>query len=82
MCAHHCRLIWYKDNKELCSGDSYELRAENNLPTTTYKCVAVNCVGSAMSETVLKITSRYLICQAPTISLSGQLYDHELVAQL
>ncbi len=51
------RLVWYKDDKELVSGDSYELRAENNTPTTTYKCVAVNCVGSAASETVLKITS-------------------------
>ena len=51
------RLVWYKDDKELNAGDSYELRAENNKPTTTYKCVAVNCVGSAMSETVLKITS-------------------------
>ena len=51
------RLVWYKDGRELCSGDSYELRAENNLPTTAYKCVAVNCVGAAASETVLKITS-------------------------
>ena len=47
-----------KDDKELNSGDSYELRAENNKPSTTYKCVAVNCVGSAVSETALKITSR------------------------
>ena len=31
------KLVWYKDDKELRSGDSYELRAENNTPTTTYK---------------------------------------------
>ena len=49
------RLVWFKDEKELQTGDSYELKAENNKPTTTYKCVAINCVGSAMSETVLKI---------------------------
>lgn len=51
------KLLWFKDDKELNAGDSYELRAENNKPTTTYKCVAVNCIGSAMSETILKITS-------------------------
>ena len=33
------KLVWYKDEKELRSGDSYELRAENNTPTTTYKVV-------------------------------------------
>ncbi len=49
------RLIWYKDDKELRAGDNYELRAENNSPTTTYKCVAVNCVGSALSEAVLNM---------------------------
>lgn len=49
------RLLWFKDDKELNAGDSYELKAENNKPTTTYKCVAINCIGSAMSETVLKI---------------------------
>jgi len=30
-------LLWYKDGKELNSGDSYELRAENLNPTTTYR---------------------------------------------
>jgi len=30
-------LLWYKDGKELNSGDSYELRAENLKPTTVYK---------------------------------------------
>ena len=37
------RLLWFKDDRELNSGDSYELKAENNRATTTYKCVAVNC---------------------------------------
>ena len=36
------KLVWYKDEKELRSGDSYELRAENNTPTTTYKVVQQN----------------------------------------
>jgi hypothetical protein len=30
-------LLWYKDGKELNSGDSYELRAENLNPTTSYR---------------------------------------------
>ena len=45
----------FQDDKELRSGDSYELRAENNRPTTTYKCIAINCVGSALSEATLRM---------------------------
>ena len=67
------RLVWFKDEKELQTGDSYELKAENNKPTTTYKCVAINCVGSAMSETVLKIKKgeNQASCTTQNVTTSG-----------
>lgn len=57
-------LRWFKDNQELQSGDLYELKVERGVHTV-YKCVAVNCVGSAASEAILKTTQKNI--QPPSI---------------
>ncbi|TRY61201.1 hypothetical protein TCAL_10078 [Tigriopus californicus] len=50
-------LRWFKGNHELQSGDLYELKVDRGVQTI-YKCVAVNCVGSAASEAILETSQK------------------------
>lgn len=55
-------LTWFKDDKELRAGDLHQLMSGGNAdgskdPSTcvfgTYKCMAVNCMGEAVSTATL-----------------------------